>query len=102
MTIYRCFLTVAAIALIFAFETQAAVINYDETVDGDLVLTGNAATSTSLGTFDIGMNTVSGQLTYAYSSGGSVPMDVADPFRFNIAAGHQLTAVTLVYALMAI
>ena len=77
--------------LVFSMNSNATVISYDETLQGDLVNTGNFSTNTSLGFFGIGVNTVTGTLTHTFTAG----QDANDPFRFNIATDHQLNSVTL-------
>lgn len=74
---------------------HASVIHYDEMIQGELGNTGNANANTSVGNFDIGINTVSGSLNYTITTGEG---DYTDPFRFNIIAGQELRSVSLLFS----
>jgi hypothetical protein len=74
---------------IFPFTSvSAAIVTYDEANDGDLVHTGNILTTTIIGTFDQGLNTVSGSLSWP--DGGTPDVD---PFRFIIPTDHYVESL---------
>lgn len=76
--------------LILISSVRASVINYDESVVGDLA--GN-----SLGSLGIGVNTISGS-----SSTSGVPFSTSttdnDDFTFNLAAGTSLIDANITYS----
>ncbi|WP_425613651.1 hypothetical protein NA78x_003486 [Anatilimnocola sp. NA78] len=78
-------IVLGAVLLGFVSTSHAAIIAYNETVNGDLP----SSVPISVGTLDLGINTVSGTTGF----GGSY-LDF-DSFRFTIAPGQQLTAINL-------
>ncbi len=85
-------LIIMFLVLVFSMDSNATVLNYNESIHGDISYSGNAATSKSFGYFDIGTNIVTGSLNVTFSSFGG---DSIDAFRFNIANGQELTSMTL-------
>ena len=84
---------VAALGLTFVASTaQAATIT--ETTD----FSDSLASPTALGTLDLGLNSISGALSIVCSLTGScagITGDIEDSFSVDIAAGTQLTDVTI-------
>jgi hypothetical protein len=76
---------------------MAAVVNYDESISGDLVSSegGSIDNDFSVGTFDVGLNTVSGSSSFPNLVEG---FDV-DPFNYNIPDGLKATSITIVFAM---
>jgi len=83
----------ASLLLLVSVQVNAALINYDELVSGDLVHGLPLNQLTNVGTFDIGINTVSGNIMRPFSGGG----DTSDSFLFDIAEGHQLNSATIYF-----
>ena len=75
----------SSLVVLSSFST-AAILQYDEVVSGDL--THSFASPPAIGTFDLGINTVSGRWN-------SEPVDF-DSFAFSIAPGQQLNSVSMV------
>ena len=84
-------LITAAMVLIFTMPGHAVVITYDEDVHGDFVHGLPYDQTTNVGTFDVGVNTVSGNIFRPITG----PQDSFDAFNFNIPTGLLLTSVTL-------
>ena len=81
----------ASILLLVSAQANATPVNYDELISGDLPDGLPINQLTNVGTFDIGINTVSGSTTGAFSG------DISDQFLFNIAEGHQLDSATIYF-----
>lgn len=90
MTHFRCVSAIGALALCWSALATGAVVVYDEGVSGDI------ADPTNLGTFGVGINTVTG--TTSWIVPGS-DFDF-DEFYFSIGAGTELTSVTFQYSLV--
>ncbi len=88
-------LLVLAVALSVSWLTSASAdtINYDETVSGDLPPAFFGGSPAFIGNFDVGINTVTGQMT---SVGDSEFLDWGDSFVFSIPAGLTVTAASAV------
>jgi hypothetical protein len=86
-------LFLAASMLMLSGQAKAALVNYDELVSGDLVHGLPFTELTNVGTFDIGINTVSGNIMRQIGGGG----DTSDSFLFDIAEGHQLNSATIYF-----
>jgi hypothetical protein len=83
-------LILAASMLMLSGQAKAALVNYDELVSGDLVHGLPFTELTNVGTFDIGINTVSGNIMRPFG-------DTSDSFLFDIAEGHQLNSATIYF-----
>jgi len=84
--------TTMALVFVPFLSVGAAVVNYDESIDGDIFLN-NIKTDFY---FDTGVNTIHGsQSNHIYAS-GSAASD-SDQFRFTVPAANQLTAIDFTF-----
>lgn len=87
--------------LLIPTAAQAAVINYDEVVDGDLPNSAFSIEPTAVFDLGIGKNTFSGEVTLT-SERDDLGNDLSeyDSFGFNIPANSQLTSISIDTALL--
>lgn len=78
------------IAALLASAAAPAAVIYNEAFDGDLSNAPGAPTS--VGTLALGTSTVTGRLANNFENGTEDPLDV---FSFVVAAGTQVSAITL-------
>ena len=77
---------------LYISNSNAAVISYDESIDGELSSDNFDILSPNyIGVLDIGLNTVSGSTFREFQPNSSD----ADRFHFSIAAGYQLVSISV-------
>lgn len=88
--------SLTSITLLFSSYANSAVIQYDESINGDLSANNiNLVSAAYLGSADVGENTVSGITSWDPSV--SLSND-SDYFSFTIGAGNQLDSLFINYA----